>query len=218
MAGSFETRVWTVPNAITVARLALLVPVCLLVLQGAEGSWWPPVLLALWASTDWIDGVLARALGQTSRLGEILDPIADRVGIVGVTLSLAIVGVVDWWVLAAIAATDVATVALAGAAARDGGIRVSWLGKWRTAVLLTAVVVLVLGETVWPAATLGGLVLLLVGTGLHVLAGVDYIRKARAGTGGSRRRTGEARRGPDGGRVDAAPADAAGATDAEGAR
>ena len=72
---AFATSVVTLPNAITLLRLLLLVPVCWLIVVGAEGSWWPVVLLALWASTDWIDGVLARALGQTSRLGEVMDPI-----------------------------------------------------------------------------------------------------------------------------------------------
>ena len=158
---AFATRVVTLPNAITLLRLLLLVPVCWLIVVGAEGSGWPVVLLALWASTDWIDGVLARALGQTSRLGEVMDPIADRVGIIGVTLALAIGGAVDWWILIVIFAVDVATVVLAGRAARDGTIHVSWIGKVRTALLLTAIVVLLLGHTVLSWATPVGMTLML---------------------------------------------------------
>ncbi len=176
---AFATRVVTLPNAITLLRLLLLVPVCWLIVVGAEGSWWPVVLLALWASTDWIDGVLARALGQTSRLGEVMDPIADRVGIIGVTLALAIGGAVDWWILIVIFAVDVATVVLAGRAARDGTIHVSWIGKVRTALLLTAIVVLLLGHTVLSWATPVGMTLMLVGLGLHIVAGVDYMLQAR---------------------------------------
>ncbi len=175
----FFTRVVTLPNLVTLARLLLLVPVCWLVVVGAPGSWLPAVLLAVWASTDWIDGMLARALHQESRLGELLDPIADRVGIVGVTLALAIGGAVDWWILGVIAAVDVATLALAGPAARDGSIHVSWTGKVRTALLLTAIVVLLLGHTVLEWATPAGLTLMLLGLGLHVVAGVDYIVQAR---------------------------------------
>ena len=176
---AFATSVVTLPNAITLLRLLLLVPVCWLIVVGAEGSWWPVVLLALWASTDWIDGVLARALGQTSRLGEVMDPIADRVGIIGVTLALAIGGAVDWWILIVIFAVDVATVVLAGRAARDGTIHVSWIGKVRTALLLTAIVVLLLGHTVLSWATPVGMTLMLVGLGLHIVAGVDYMLQAR---------------------------------------
>jgi len=172
-------RVFTVANAVTLLRFGLLVPVCWLVVTGADGSWVPVILLAVWASTDWIDGVLARALHQESRLGEVLDPIADRIGIIGVTLSLAIAGVVEWWILAVIFGMDVLAVVFAGREARDGSIHVSWLGKIRTALLLLAIVVLLLGHTVVPWATPIGMTLLLVGTGLHIIAAVDYMLKAR---------------------------------------
>jgi cardiolipin synthase len=176
---AYFTRILTLPNLITLARLLLLVPVCWLIVVGAEGSWWPVVLLALWASTDWIDGALARALDQSSRLGEVMDPVADRIGIIGVTLALAISGAVDWWILAVIAGIDVLTVAFAGKAARDGSIHVTWLGKWRTAVMLSAIVVILLGHTVLPWATPVGMTLMLIGLGLHVVAGIDYFLQAR---------------------------------------
>lgn len=181
---TFDTRIATVPNVITLARLLLLVPVCWLIITGAEGSWLPVILLAVWASTDWIDGVLARALHQTSRFGEVMDPIADRIGIIGVTLALAIGGAVDWWILVVIFAVDVATVVFAGRAARDGSIHVSWLGKARTALLLTAIVVLLLGHTVLSDSepnlvTPIGMTLMLLGLGLHIVAGADYILQAR---------------------------------------
>ncbi|SFS15203.1 CDP-diacylglycerol--glycerol-3-phosphate 3-phosphatidyltransferase [Agrococcus baldri] len=175
----FFTRVVTLPNVITLARLLLLVPVCWLIVAGAEGSWLPVILLALWAATDWIDGVLARALHQESRLGEVLDPIADRVGIIGVTLALALNGTVAWWMLGVIAAVDVATVVFAGRAAHAGSIHVSWVGKVRTALLLTAIVVLLLGQTVLAWVAPVGMTLLLLGIGLHVVAGIDYIVQAR---------------------------------------
>lgn len=192
-------RVFTVANAVTLLRFGLLVPVCWLVVTGADGSWLPVILLAVWASTDWIDGVLARVLHQESRLGEVLDPIADRIGIIGVTLSLAIAGVVEWWILAVIFGMDVLAVVFAGREARDGSIHVSWLGKIRTALLLLAIVVLLLGHTVVPWATPIGMTLMLVGTGLHIIAAVDYMLKARrlrlvqTGASTASTETGEAR-------------------------
>jgi cardiolipin synthase len=178
-ADPYFRRVFTVANAVTLLRFGLLLPVCWLVVVGADGSWVPVILLAVWASTDWIDGVLARALHQESRLGEVLDPIADRIGIIGVTLSLAIAGAVEWWILAVIFAMDVLAVVFAGREARDGTIHVSWLGKIRTALLLLAIVVLLLGHTVAPWAIPIGMTLMLLGTGLHIVAAVDYMLKAR---------------------------------------
>lgn len=176
---SLADRVVTIPNVITLLRLLLLVPVCVLILVGAQGSWWPLVIIALWASTDWIDGFLARRLNQQSRLGEMLDPIADRLGIVGVTLTLAVAGVINWWLLAVIVLTDLVTLAFAGRAGREGTLHVSWLGKIRTALLFTGLVVLVLDRTVWPGVEVAGQVLFVAGTVLHVAAGLGYVLQAR---------------------------------------
>src|SRR5690606_26689728 len=77
----------TIPNLVTLARFVLLVPVCLLLADGPDTL--AVVLLLVWASTDWIDGMLARLLDQRSRTGAIIDPIADRIGLAGIVLSLA---------------------------------------------------------------------------------------------------------------------------------
>ena len=176
--GGTPLRPWTIPNAITLARLLLLAPVCWFVWTGATGSWLPVVLLAVWASTDWVDGVLARALDQRSKLGEWLDPFADRLGIWALALTLTAARVIDWWVLIVIVLVDLVVAATTARAARAGELGVSWVGKWRTAVLFVAVLMLVMGHTVWAPAGPLGQVLLLVGVVLHVLAGVGYIAKA----------------------------------------
>ena len=171
-------RPWTIPNAVTLLRLLLLVPVCWFVWHGVQGSWLPVVLLAIWASTDWVDGLLARLLDQRSKLGEWLDPFADRLGIWGLALTLSISGVIGWWVLGIIVVVDMIVAVSAAKAARAGALGVSWIGKTRTAVLFVAVLLVVMGATVWPAADGIGQVLLVVGVVLHVIAALGYINKA----------------------------------------
>lgn len=174
-----DDRVWTIPNAVTVLRLLLLAPVCWAVLTGRHGSWWPVVLLGVWAATDWVDGLLARLLDQRSRLGAALDPLADRLGIIGVTLTLAAASVIEWWIVAVILGTDVVVTALAFRAAHRGHLDVSWVGKVRTAALFVAVLLLVMGKTVWAPAAPAGQALLLAGVALHLVAGAGYIAAAR---------------------------------------
>ena len=171
-------RPWTIPNAVTLLRLLLLVPVCWFVWHGVQGSWLPVVLLAVWASTDWVDGLLARLLDQRSKLGEWLDPFTDRLGIWGLALTLSISGVIGWWVLGIIVVVDMIVAVSAAKAARAGALGVSWVGKSRTAVLFVAVLFVVMGATVWPAADAIGQVLLVVGVVLHVIAALGYITKA----------------------------------------
>ena len=171
-------RPWTIPNAVTLLRLLLLVPVCWWIWTGERGSWWPVVLLALWASTDWVVGVLARALDQRSKLGEWLDPFTDRLGIWGLALTLALSGAIGWWVLGVIVLVDLVVAVSAAKAARAGELGVSWLGKIRTAVLFVAVLLVVMGVTVWEPARGVGDVLLVVGVVLHVVAAAGYIAKA----------------------------------------
>ncbi len=180
---SSTSRVLTVPNVVTAARFLLIGPICWMILSGAaRGTWTPVVLLGLWASTDWIDGVLARALNQRSRVGEILDPLADRLGIWCILISLAVTGVVQWWLLVTIVVVDFFVALLTHRAARDGSLHVSFVGKARTAVLLTAMVALVLGASVWEPIEPVAQGLMLVGVVLHVVAAVGYIVTARRST------------------------------------
>jgi len=167
----------TIPNLVTLLRFALLAPVCVLLLDGPATL--AVVLLLVWASTDWVDGLLARALDQTSRTGAIIDPIADRVGLAAIVLSLAVAGLLPWAALVIIVVVDVAMVVLATGAALGGRISVSWLGKIRTFVLMSAVFLLVAVAAWWPSLIPAAQALLWGGVVLHVLSGADYILRAR---------------------------------------
>src|SRR5882757_3342296 len=91
-----STRVWTVPNLLSMLRLAG-VPVFLWLVLGPQADAWALVLLMVAGVTDYLDGYLARRLGQTSQLGQILDPVADRLYILAVVIGLALRDIVPWW-------------------------------------------------------------------------------------------------------------------------
>ncbi|MGO2822503.1 MAG: CDP-alcohol phosphatidyltransferase family protein [Brachybacterium tyrofermentans] len=166
----------TIPNLVTLVRFVLLAPVCALLLDGPDTL--AVVLLLAWASTDWIDGMLARALDQTSRTGEIIDPIADRLGLAAITATLAIAGLLPWTALIIIVVADVAMVLLATRAALGGRLGVSRIGKVRTFALMTSVFLLVVAAA-WVPGLLGSVrVLLWISVVLHVLSAVDYIVRA----------------------------------------
>lgn len=167
----------TIPNLVTLVRFALLLPVCLRLADGPDTL--GVVLLLVWASTDWIDGLLARALDQTSRTGAIIDPIADRLGLAAIVLTLAIADLLPWAALALIVLVDVAMTALATGAALGGRICVSWLGKIRTFVLMTAVFLLVAAAAWAPSLVPAAQVLVWIGAVLHTVSGLDYIVRAR---------------------------------------
>ena len=167
----------TIPNLVTLVRFALLLPVCLRLADGPDTP--GVVLLLVWASTDWIDGMLARALDQTSRTGAIIDPIADRLGLAAIVLTLAIADLLPWAALALIVLVDVAMTALATGAALGGRISVSWLGKVRTFVLMTAVFLLVAAAAWAPSLVPAAQALVWIGAGLHTVSGLDYIVRAR---------------------------------------
>lgn len=166
----------TIPNLVTLVRLVLLAPVCALLLDGPDTL--TVVLLLAWASTDWIDGLLARALDQTSRTGEIIDPIADRLGLAAITATLAVAGLLPWSALIIIVIADVAMVLLATRAALGCRLRVSRIGKVRTFALMASVFLLVVAAA-WAPTLLGPVrVLLWISVVLHVLSAVDYILRA----------------------------------------
>ncbi|HYT25996.1 MAG TPA: CDP-alcohol phosphatidyltransferase family protein [Actinomycetota bacterium] len=179
-----STAILTAPNAISSARL-LLMPVCAWQLgtgHYAIGLW----LTAVVGSTDWVDGWLARRTGRVSRLGQLLDPLADRLLIASVAVALVVRGVLPLLAVALLVGRDV--LLLAGfPLLRSRGVRppdVVWVGKAATFDLLLALPVLVVGEThlaLAPAAHVIGLILLWAGVVLYYVAGVVYVRMALEG-------------------------------------
>jgi cardiolipin synthase len=90
-------RVWTVPNLLSALRLAG-VPVFLWLVLGPEEDGWALLLLAASGISDFLDGWLARKLNQQSVVGQILDPVADRLYILAVVVGLALRDIIPWWV------------------------------------------------------------------------------------------------------------------------
>jgi cardiolipin synthase (CMP-forming) len=177
----------TIPNVISLARLAG-VPVFLWLVLGPRtqaGDWWAVGLLAAAGLSDWLDGRLARALNQYSRLGELLDPTADRLYIIATVVALAVRGVISGWLVAALAAREavLGIVLLALRRAGYGPLRVSFAGKAATLSLLYAFPLLFLGShhhaSYAEAARVAGWAFALWGTALYWWAAVLYLIQAR---------------------------------------
>jgi cardiolipin synthase len=174
-----STAIVTAPNAVTLVRL-LLMPVCAYLLAtGRYGT--GLVLTAVVGSTDWVDGWLARRTGRVSRLGQLLDPLADRLLIASVAIALVVRGVLPWPAAVLLVARDVFLLAAWPLLKRRGiePPEVILLGKAATLVLLFALPVLTLGATgvaVADAARLLGLALLWAGVAMYYLAGAVYVR------------------------------------------
>ncbi len=138
-------RVLTVPNLLSVARLAG-VPLFLWLMLGprADGA----AVLVLMASgiTDWLDGKTARWLDQYSRLGELLDPVADRLYILATLAAFLIRGIVSWWVVAMLIGRDLVLTACVPLLRRRGygPLPVLYVGKAATFNLLSAFPLLLL--------------------------------------------------------------------------
>jgi cardiolipin synthase len=148
-------QVWTVPNLLSLVRLAG-VPVFLWLVLGPEADAWALGLLMLSGLTDWADGYLARRLDQFSTLGEILDPVADRLYILAVVFGLAMRDIVPWWIAVVLPARDVFLWVLVPFLRTRGysALPVHFLGKAATFNLLYAFPLLLLGDGEGVVATL----------------------------------------------------------------
>lgn len=175
-------RIWTIPNALSVLRL-LGVPLFLWLLLGPHQDGWAIVVIAASGFTDWADGVLARKLNQLSRLGALLDPLADRLYIVATLVGLVLRHIIPMWLAILIVGRDVV---LAGALAvtRRYGFappEVHYLGKAATFCLLYAFPLLLLGTYHGTAADIArptAWAFTVWGTALYVYAGVVYLAQA----------------------------------------
>jgi len=175
-------RVWTVPNLLSGLRL-LGVPLFLWLLLGPHEDGWALVVLALSAITDWADGKLARLLGQYSKLGEMLDPAADRLYILATLIGFVVRGFVPWWVAAIIIGRDVVLAIVIPLIRRHGypPLPVLYLGKAATFGLLYAFPVLLLGYAfpgIHGVTEPVGLAFLIWGIAMYLWVGALYLRQA----------------------------------------
>jgi cardiolipin synthase len=180
---SQPTKVWTLPNILSMVRLAG-VPVFLWLVLGPEWDGWALVLLMVSGFTDWLDGYLARKLDQRSTLGEILDPVADRLYILAVVVGLALREIIPWWMAVLLPLRDLLLWGLVPFLRTRGysALPVHFLGKAATANLLYAFPLLLLGEgegTVAQLAEVFGWAFAFWGIGLYWWAGVLYAWQVR---------------------------------------
>ena len=166
-----------IPNALTIARLALIpLFVVLMVQAGHDPSWSAGVVFGLAGITDQVDGFLARRWHVESQFGKVADPVADRLMIDAAVILLAVYDRLPWAGLVVIVGRDV--LLLAGSrllAPRGIEIEVNIVGKAATWILYAAIFFRIVTDpaTQWP------LVLFWVGLALALVAVVFYIRTAR---------------------------------------
>lgn len=172
-------RILTIPNLISGLRL-LGVPVFLWLLLVPHADIAALVVLALSGFSDWADGVLARRLNQYSRLGELLDPTADRLYILATLVGLVLRHIVPWWLAALLIGRDLVLGLTLPVLRRHGygPLRVHYLGKAATFNLLYAFPLLLLAAR---GGTLGAVVGPIAwaftgwGSGLYLWAGALYV-------------------------------------------
>ena len=176
-------RVLTLPNLISIVRLAG-VPLFLWLVLGPEEDGWALAVLMASGITDWLDGYLARRLNQTSKLGQILDPVADRLYILAVVVGLAWRDIIPWWLAVLLPARDLLLWGLVPFLRTRGyhALPVHFLGKAATFNLLYAFPLLLLGDGETVVASLAqvfGWAFAIWGTGLYWWAGILYAWQVR---------------------------------------
>ncbi|MEP9365166.1 CDP-alcohol phosphatidyltransferase family protein [Nocardioides sp. CN2-186] len=180
---SSRNRVWTLPNLLSMIRLAG-VPLFLWLVLGPEADGLALGVLMLAGVTDFLDGYLARKLGQTSAVGEVLDPVADRLYILAVVVGLALRDIIPWWVAVSLPLRDLLLWGLVPLLRTRGysALPVHFLGKAATFNLLYAFPLLLLGDgdgTVATLANVFGWAFALWGIGLYWWAGLLYAWQVR---------------------------------------
>jgi CDP-diacylglycerol---glycerol-3-phosphate 3-phosphatidyltransferase len=174
------------PNRLTWLRVLLAPLLVVAWYWGGDGTRWPAVVVFVVAGlTDWLDGWLARRLGETSHFGAFLDPVADKL-----MVTTALVLILErhggpWLAVptALIVTREIAVSALREWAARQGvsgSVPVSWLGKLKTTVQMLAILLLLVGgEAAGVDVHSAGLVVLVAAALLSVWSLLEYFQLAR---------------------------------------
>jgi CDP-diacylglycerol--glycerol-3-phosphate 3-phosphatidyltransferase len=170
-----------VPNALTVSRILLIPVFAVFFLEPTpERSLLAAAVFALAALTDAMDGYIARRWGQVTRLGKLLDPIADKLLVLTALFLLVDFGQVEAWVAIVLAGRELFVTGLRGVAAREGIILAAeTTGKAKTAAQMVAVLLLILDGAVSASLKfhLWGTVILMTAMLLSLLSAVQYSRQ-----------------------------------------
>ena len=184
-------RVLTLPNLISFVRL-VGVPIFLYLFLVVRADVAAIAVLAVGGTSDWVDGWIARRLGQVSRLGELLDPLADRLYILATLLAFTAREVVPWQFTGALLARELLLLVSLGVLRRYGygPPPVHYVGKTATFLLLAAFPILLLADAVPDIGTAAGaigwglgwwgLVLYWVAGAMYVVQASRLVRQMRA--------------------------------------
>jgi cardiolipin synthase len=183
--------VWTVPNLFTLLRL-LCLPVFVWLLFGLESRQAAAWMLGILGATDWIDGYLARRLGQTSEFGKKFDPTVDRLLFFVAIVAILIDGSMPLWFGIAVLVREIivgGTIAIATLVFHMQRFDVTWWGKTATFLLMFAVPGFLMGNSDIPAAdafTVAAWCFGIPGLILSYYTAITYIPEIRAAVAAGR--------------------------------
>ncbi|GFG65064.1 putative CDP-diacylglycerol--glycerol-3-phosphate 3-phosphatidyl-transferase 1 [Mycobacterium kubicae] len=174
-----QNRVLTVPNVLSVIRLALI-PVFVYLMLVTHANGWAVAILMFSGASDWADGKIARLLNQSSRLGVLLDPAVDRLYMITVPLVFGLSGIAPWWFVITLLARDGALAATLPLLRSRGltALPVTYIGKGATFALMSGFPLVLLGQwhTTWSRAVGAcGWAFLVWGLYMYLWAFVLYI-------------------------------------------
>ena len=176
---------FTIPNAIGLARIALIPLFLVLALESGDGrDTTATILFAFVAASDWIDGMAARITGQYSRLGALLDPLTDRLLVISGAIVAWDFELLPRWALLVLAAREAFMLLLTQVALRRGiDLNVNMLGRWAVWPVMGALGLAMITETwVSDAMLYFGLAITLAATALYLQDGLRALREGSTST------------------------------------
>jgi CDP-diacylglycerol--glycerol-3-phosphate 3-phosphatidyltransferase len=174
-------RPWTIPNAVGYARLAALPVFLALAFSSGDGrDFWAAAVFWLIAVGDYVDGFIARATGQYSRMGALLDPVVDRLTILCGVVVCWHFDLLPRWALAVLVLRELVTLILAQVYLRRvGELEINWLGRIAVTPVMAAIFFAMISESVvWDAMLVVGVVLGVLGTIAYVRTGLRELATA----------------------------------------
>lgn len=174
-------RIFTLPNILSVLRL-LLIPVFLWLLLVEQADLWGVLVLTVSGITDWADGAIARRMGQSTRLGQVLDPLVDRLTIAATLVGLALRSLIPWWLVGLLLLRELLLACLIPTLRRRGlvALPVHYLGKAATFALFWGFPFVLVGAGTAPwEQVLGALgwAFVIWGTALYWYAAILYVEQ-----------------------------------------